>query len=365
MIYQLAGLVTILLLFSGCAFEHLSPSPETLAHVALAPPQRYDGWEVAAPETVGLDVNHLGRLYEKASKLTYLHSFLVVRHGKLVAEAYFQGHDWTQTANLKSVSKSVLSALVGIALEKGYVPHLDTPLADLIPDYFSKIQDPGKRRITLRHLLTMQSGLKSTSGGYYRHWKKSPDWIRYALNSPMLNTPGSRFRYSTSNSHLLSFALSQAAGIDALTLAQQYLFQPLNIRFERWEVDPQQYYQGGNNMYLTPREMARFGLLYLNLGRYQGQQIVSAEWIHQSTAVQVTGRHRYHYGYHWWVGKLGGVPSFFAKGYGGQYIVVLPSLNIVVVTTANPSVQRSLARSNRDAIFALVRSYLNGALTRP
>ena len=306
-----------------------------------------------APPSVGLDSTLLAEAIERAAALPRLRTLLVARHGEIVVERRFRGPELAAPANVKSVSKSVISALVGIALEEGALRDVDQPIAPFFPRYLGGDADPLKRRITIGNLLSMQSGLERTSGGNYGAWVSSPNWVRYALARPMVEEPGGPMLYSTGNTHLLSAILTEATEVSTLAYARGRLFEPMGIPLRPWPTDPQGIYFGGNDMRLTPREMLRFGELYRNGGRYNGKQIVPAEWIRESWTPRTRSRWSgQQYGYGWFIRESQGHPVYFAWGYGGQFIFVIPELELTVVTTSNPNAARD--RDHTGAIHRLL-----------
>lgn len=289
-----------------------------------------------------------------ASQLPRLRSLLVSRRGTLVLERYFHGARPSQPANIKSASKSVVSALVGIAIARGVVKGLDQPIADYFPELAKDI-DPRKRAITIEDLLTMRSGLESTSGRGYGAWVQSANWVRYALARPLVAPPGTSVEYSTGNSHLLSAIISKAGRTSTWQFAQDHLAKPLGFSLSRWPQDPQGVYFGGNDMLMTPRQMVAFGELYKNGGRVDDRQVLPASWIARSIVPH--GRSRWgsdrEYGYGWWIRAFGAHDAYYAWGYGGQFIFVVPSLDLVVVTTSRSDVSRE-RRDHLGAIYELV-----------
>ena len=291
----------------------------------------------AAPKSVGLDSARLAAAYTRAEELPRLRTLLIARHGTLQAERRFRGPGFDAPANIKSVSKSILSALVGIAMAEGHLTGVDQPIAPFFPQHLGSGADPRKQRITVGNLLSMQSGLESTSFGNYGAWVSSPNWVRYAITRPLVDNPGGRMLYSTGSTHLLSAILTRATGQSTLAYARAKLAEPLGIRMRSWPTDPQGIYFGGNEMRLTPHEMLRFGELYRNGGVYQGKQIIPADWIRESwqpRTVSPWNGHRYGYG--WWMRDTGPRRVYFAWGYGGQFIFVVPDLELTVVTTSDP-----------------------------
>lgn len=290
----------------------------------------------------------------EASALPRLHSLLVSWRGDLVLEYYGKGFGPARHANVKSVSKSILSALVGIAIERRLIPSIDTPLARYFPQL---LEDPDarKRAITIEHLLAMQSGLESTSFDNYGPWVRSRNWVQFVLTRPMIADPGTTMEYSTGNTHVLSAVLTRATRRSTHRFAQEALGNPLGIAIARWPRDPQGVYFGGNDMLLTPRQMVRFGELYRARGRWKGRQVVPAAWVEASCVPR--GRSRFNpdqqYGYGWWTRTFGDRESCFAWGFGGQYIFLFRDLDLVVATTSAATVSDE-RRDHRRRIFEIV-----------
>ena len=294
-----------------------------------------------------------------AAQMPRLHSMLISHKGSLVLERYFNGRSRRQTANVKSVSKSWISALVGIAIERGYIAGLDQPIAEF---YDELLADDAKRSITIGNLLSMQAGLETTSFYNYGAWVLSDDWVRFALNQPMQAQPGSKLLYSTGNTHVLSAILTQATGKSTLQFAREALGQPLGFHLEAWPTDPNGIYFGGNNMEITPRQMLAFGELYLNKGHANGRQVIPESWVDislQPLAESSRERGRY-YGYGWWLRDMAGVQIAYAWGYGGQFILIAPELDLVVVATSN-----SLPGSDRRAHIRNLYDVLEHEVIQP
>jgi len=288
----------------------------------------------------------------EAGRLPRLHSLLVSWRGELILERYFHGARPSRLANIKSVSKSVLSALIGIAIGRGLLPGVEAPGAK----YFSGplAADRLKGNITIEDLLTMRSGLETTSNRNYGAWVRSPDWVQHVLNRPLVNPPGTRMTYSTGNFHLLSAVLTRVSGGDTWTFAQESLARPLGITLAAWPRDPQGIYFGGNDMLMTPRQMLAFGELYLRRGRANGRQVVPAAWVDASFVPRTRSpRNDRPYGYGWWMDDLADRRIYYAWGFGGQYIFVVPDLELVVVTTSSANLGEG-RRDHRDAVYDLV-----------
>ena len=290
-----------------------------------------------------------------AAGLPRLHSLLVSHRGTLILEHYAKGFRPTRLANVKSVSKSVISALVGIALERRLIPGLETPISTYFPALRSD-PDQRKRRITVEDLLTMRAGLESTSFDNYGAFVRSRNWVGYVLARPMIADPGETVEYSTGSTHLLSAILTQVSKRSTLAFAQEALAKPLGFTLAPWPRDPQGIYFGGNEMLLTPRQMIALGELYLARGRVKERQVVPAAWV--DTSCVPRGRSRFNpdqgYGYGWWTRDFGGRQSCFAWGFGGQYIFLFRDLDLAVVTTSTADV-RDDRREHRQAIFDLVQ----------
>jgi CubicO group peptidase (beta-lactamase class C family) len=310
------------------------------ASAAEMPAAALDLQEALLP-TVGMDSLLLAAAVEEASQLPRLRTMLVARHGEVQLERHFRGPALTAPANVKSVSKSILSAVIGIAIAEGHLQGVDQPIAPIFSEYLSAGEDPRKREITIGHLLTMQSGLERTSGAFYGRWVTSPNWVRYALTRPLIDEPGGARLYSTGNSHLLSAALTRSTGRDTWSYTRERLAAPLGITLPRWPTDPQGIYFGGNEMRLTPHAMLRFGELFRNGGRYNGQQVVPEVWVRESLTPRAgLRRPGESYGYGWFLSEVRGHPMFYAWGYGGQFIFVIPDLELTVVTTSDPDTPR-------------------------
>lgn len=274
---------------------------------------------------------------EMAGSLPRLYSLLVSWHDDLILEEYFNGRGPSTIANVKSVSKSVISALIGIAISEAHIESVGQPIGDFFGEELASETDAGKRRITIDDLLTMQSGLETTSNRNYGAWTQSSDWVRFALAQPLERSPGSRMEYSTGNTHLLSAILTIATGKSTLAFAREALGEPLGFHLANWPQDPQGIYFGGNDMEFTPRQMMAFGQLYLHGGRANGSQVIPADWVGASlrprtVSTRESGRY---YGYGWWIREMAGYWTPYAWGYGGQFIVLVPELNLVVVTTSS------------------------------
>jgi len=299
-----------------------------------------------------------------AEELPRLRGLLVSRRGELILERYFNGASPRRAANIKSASKTVISALVGIAIERGLIAGVDAPIGPFFPDLLAGKENESKRAITIEDLLTMRSGLESTSSRNYGAWVHSPDWVRHALSRRLIDRPGERMTYSTGNSHLLSAILTRVSGKSTWEFARETLAEPLGFTLARWPRDPQGIYFGGNDMEMTPRQMLAFGKMYLEGGRAGGRQVVPAEWVQASFAPRTRSRRsRRLYGYGWWIRELAECVVYYAWGFGGQFIFVAPELEVVVVATSSdaPGVGR---HDHREAVYELVAENVIGPIRR-
>ncbi len=286
------------------------------------------------------------RMLAQAERMRPISSLLVAQGGQLVVERYYRGMRADQTTNVKSVSKTLLSPLIGIAIEEGLLAGPNQPISELLPEYFERLdhadQDTRKSEIELRHVLSMSAGIQTTSFGNYGAWLSSTDWVWDQLRRPMVCDPGRCFEYSTGNTHILGAILTARTGMSLRDYAQSRFFGALDIRLPRWDRDPQGRYLGGNNMALTPRDLLKFGQVFLDGGSYNGRQLIPADWIDLSWQPRFSSPWNGHrYGYLWWTERWGGQTAYFAWGYGGQYLVVVPDLHLVAVVTS------SLARTER------------------
>jgi CubicO group peptidase (beta-lactamase class C family) len=286
-------------------------------------------WQESTPEEQGMDAGHFESLREHIKEnLPHMRSVLVIRHGYIVFEESYQGvpNDYQ---NVASVAKSVVSALIGIALQEGSIKSLDQKVVDFYPEYVTSDTDPQIKDITLEHLLTMTSGLVGETDF-------GEDWFKSTLEQPVSSNPGRVFHYNDAAVHLLSGILTRTTHMTAKEFGNKFLFQPLGIPLPTWVTDPQGNNVGGDGLWLKPRDMAKLGYLYLNQGFWDGQQLVPAEWVRVSTQKHTRADIlNDDYGYLWWVTTVEGHAAYYAAGFGGQFIYVVPDFDLVVVMTGN------------------------------
>ena len=312
----------------------------------------------AGAATVPLDAATRQRIVEQAAALPRLHALIVAHDGEAVVERAFRGPGLDVPVNVKSAAKSVISALTGIAIDRGLLGGVDQPVAALLPQAVPRAPDPLLDELTIGNLLSMQAGLERTSGANYGRWVTSPDWVAHALSRPFVDEPGGRMLYSTGNTHLLSAILTGVAGRSTLALARDWLAEPLGFELPPWDRDPQGIYFGGNNMLLSPRALLRFGEMFRNGGVADGRRVLSADWIAASwTARTASPYSGDDYGYGWFIARMCGAPVYYARGYGGQFLYVAPSLALTVVITSEETV-----RTRVDGYYEGLRDLVAGTI---
>jgi CubicO group peptidase (beta-lactamase class C family) len=292
-------------------------------------------WRSSSPNIQGLNSTIIEKMGEYiGNNQPYTDSMLLVRHGYIVFEKYYKRNS-EDLRPLTSVTKSVISAVLGIAIDKGLVKSIDQKMMDLFPDYDSETIDSSVREITLRHLLTMSAIFSIFP---------DPDFIGAVFEKPLAKELGKYFVYDNSCPQIVSVIVTNVCSLAAADFASEYLFKPIGIKTHSWE-ELSGYSDGGEGLYLRPRDMAKFGYLYLNKGSWNGKQIISEEWITESTINQISGliagEYSDSYGYYWWIDETSGYKFYFALGLGhergGEVIAVLPDLDIVFVTTTSGS----------------------------
>lgn len=303
---------------------------------AIAQPSYWptSGWRTASPESQGIDSAVLADAIETARKSgVNIHSLLVVRNNFIVAEAYFYPYDGKAPHDLASVTKSITGTLIGMAIEQKKIKGVDQKALQ----FFSKMKiankDPRKEKITVGNLLTMSSGLNCIAKGEPTLWEmlNQPDNAKYMLDLAMVSEPGSNFSYCSGGMHLLSAIISNATGMNEEAFAKRFLFEPIGIKQMIWPVDPQNVNHGFGNLHLLPRDMAKLGVLFMNNGRWDGRQIIKADWVTAATTSKIKTGGARDYGYGWWIPAAGGLIPYEASGRGGQQISVMPSKNTVIV----------------------------------
>jgi CubicO group peptidase (beta-lactamase class C family) len=309
-----------------------------------APPRRpsywpTQGWRTATPEAQGFRSDKLAAaLLTLREQDVHVHSLLAIRSGNVFVDATFYPYDGTTLHDVASVTKSVMTTLIGIAADQGKI-RLDQSMVSFFEGRAIANRDARKDRITVSHLVTMSSGLDCTperDEATLKEMWTAEDWIQFTLDRPVVREPGTQFVYCSPGSHLLSAILQRSTGMTALAFARQYLFAPLGITDVIWPADPQGVTRGWGDIRLRPHDMAKIGFLWRNRGVWEGRRIVSAAWVTDSVKPLISTHDDGHYGYGWWVATAdapGEYSSYRADGRGGQYVIVVPSLDLIIVTT--------------------------------
>ncbi len=327
--------------------------PADARYVERAPESLNDGWPTSKPSAVGIDVGRIADMVTAIveGEMALTHSVLVARHGKLVVEEYFYGFDRDTWHDMRSASKTVTSTLIGLAIQENRIESTAAPALSFFPNYRRYANwDARKSQITVRDLLTMSSGLDANdsdptsvaSEGAYQSQTARPDWIKLALDAPMISDPGAQPLYGGANPLILGGILARTVGEPVEWFAHRTLLGPLGIEKYRFLLDPTGVVYMGGGMHLRPRDMLKYGQLYLDGGVWQGRRILSEEWIHESWGrygrLAPLDRNGHQYGYLWWHHKYDvgdeTVETLEARGAGGQYVFVAPALDLVIVITA-------------------------------
>jgi CubicO group peptidase (beta-lactamase class C family) len=303
-----------------------------------------EGWKISTPEQQGMDSEQLVEMLTTIQEKDYdIHSVHVMRNGYMVADVYFYPFSPDRRHQLHSCTKSIISTLVGIAIDEGYIDSVDQPVLDFFPERTAANLDANKKAMTLEHLLTMTSGLECQDSYLYQwsglnQMKESDDWVQFMIDIPMVEEPGTRFEYCNGASFLLSAIIQQTTGMNTLDFAHEHLFGPLGIYDVTWQSNPQGIALGWGELHMQPHDMAKIGHLYLNKGMWDGEQVISSEWIEKSTSKQINASTLLdHYGYQWWIDDSG---IYTALGAWGQYIMVTPEKNIVTVFTSRVNITK-------------------------
>jgi len=302
------------------------------------------GWRTSLPGDQGVDISKLREMevyIDNWNIRRYIDSLLIIRNGYIVYEAYPSGfYDQSTRHHIFSCTKVFISALIGVAIEDGYITGVDDYVLDFFPNKTFANLDSRKEAITIKHLLTMTSGLSWNDNINYYQMDGSPDWVQYVLDRPMEHQPGTVWNYNSGGSHVLSAILDQVTPNGTRAYAEAKIFDPLNINYV-WYTDSQGIPNGATLLHLTPRAMTKFGFLYLNNGYWNGTQLIPSGWIADSITpfmeVHFDQEAGSGYGYKWWI--YGDINSYAARGSNEQVIAVIPDLNLVVVCTGNTEFQ--------------------------
>ena len=367
----------ILSMLVGCG-----SSTEDLESVEYTP-QSGDDWKVSTPAEQGLEPMLVAELYRNATELETLYGLLVIKNGYLIAEEYFNEGSIEQEVQVQSVTKSYTSALVGIALDQGCLTNVNQKMMDFFPEFAGQISDPRKQQITIRDMLQMRSGYpwEETDPALWEALL-SGDYLHLIVHFPLVSDPGTDFNYSGITSHLLGVIVARSCDTDLKSFGEANLFSAIDTQVgDDWIQDRDGYYIGLAGIQSTARDMAKFGWLYLNKGEYEGKQVISADWAEESLQRYteglnisgwfpgITSRFGYFrdlgYGYQWWSARAGDRQFNYAAGHGGQFIILLEELDMMIITTADPFWQQHDDESwkHESAVIKLVGEFINSLPT--
>jgi CubicO group peptidase (beta-lactamase class C family) len=341
-----ASVILILSMLAGCG----GPSVRDLEAVGYTPLLR-DDWNVSKPEEQGLDPILVAKMYYNAEKLETIYSLLVIKNDNLVAEKYFNDGSVDQKDRLQSVTKSYTSALVGITIGQGYLSSVDQKMIDFFPELAGKITDLRKEQITIRQMLQMRAGYPSEeTDPVFWEGLLSGHYPPLIEEFPLIADPGTEFHYSNLTSNWLGIIVDRVTGTNLKSFAEEHFFSAIDVEAGEWGTDAEGHNNGCGDLHFSARDAAKFGLLYLNDGEYEGDQVVPADWVHDSLQrysenINATGGFPANwglsindigYGYQWWSAKVGDHRLDFAWGHGGQFIVLVDKLDMVIVLTSYP-----------------------------
>ena len=339
-----------MVLLSGCSQADTTQEPD-LPQITTAE-WSTGGWQTSTPESQGMDSQILEAMLETVQNQNYnIDSITIIRNGTLVLEAAVYPYSQDSKHIIHSCTKSIVSILIGIALDQGFIEGVQTPVLEFFPDRTASNLDSDKEALTLENLLTMTSGFKCRDSYLYR-WsglndmRGSDDWVQFMLDLPMEETPGTKFEYCNGASFLLSAIITETTGLSSNEFAEINLFAPLGITDLSWPTNPQGINIGWGELRMLPIDMAKIGYLYLGGGVWDGEQIVPTAWVEDSTRKHISATLEDGYGYQWWVDDSG---MYLALGYAGQFIFVVPEKELVVVFTSDLS----------DSDFYLPQNLLN------
>lgn len=346
----------LLLLMAFCFTSCLKDEPFKLQYTGNVPEELDDGWITSTPGAAGMDEAIIDEVYQSffsEDHLTLARSLLIIKDGKLVAEAYCRNiEDRDQIANIKSATKSVTSILTGIALDKNFLDSLNQTIYSIIPEYFDVNLE--KRTISIYDVLTMQTGLDWNNDKDTRPLitGKEESSLEMVIDKDIVFTPGTDFQYTDGNPQLLSGIITERTGKSLEDFADENLFSKMGIKDFYWEQHPDGLNFGAVALYLRPRDFARFGLLCLQHGNWGGEQLVSSAWMQEATQEHTVADNNIPYGYYWWIRPE--YDAYTAIGHGGQYIYVIPSKNLAIILTSEPYAGEYESADNLEEFEELV-----------
>jgi len=320
--------------FTSCKSDKTTPA---LSSVSVSDAYLKGEWQTDLPENHGMDIKTLNNFYESIKEKP-VNAVLIIKDGYIISQYFKDNYNEDSVFNMHSCTKSVTSALVGIAIDRGLISDINVKISDYFPQ-LNDSSDERKKEITIEHCLNMTSGFNwpemTTWGGGTGDWNKADNAVEFVLNREMEYSPGKVFNYNTGGTHLLSAIIQKETGETEYSFAKKNLFEPLGMKIVEWSKDRQGITSGGSGISMSPKDAARFGQLYLNKGKWGDKQIVSEDWVIDSTKKHLDGLSYFSkYGFLWWVDSTGVNPNYdfyYAMGYGGQYIFVVPELNLVTI----------------------------------
>ncbi len=342
-------------------------SKKTYERITQKAPFPTNEWSRAYPEELGVSSEMLDKA-DKRIKRDYpnIESMLVIKEGYLIYEKYYNSNHERKISDTYSVTKSFISALTGIAIEKGYISNIDDKVSEYIPEYFTMLEDQRKKDITIKQALTMTGGLESIDSNYTSFFI-SEDWLESALAKPMTHSPGEAFVYNTGLTQLLSSVISRTTGMSVMDFAKENLFEKIGMNVTYWQSDKSGNNGGGSGLCLNSQDMARFGYLYLNKGMWDGEQVIPSSWIEDSVKSQIKANETQDYGYLFWIEEITDTVNnrtysmYQAYGSGGQIIMVIPELDMVIVITCNRAISPNVKPMTRAIItdYILPSAYMD------
>ena len=326
--------IFLVVLSSNCSD---SPPSDVLIDYLNNEAYPQDYWQISTPSAQGINEVFLENMIKEINDKRYaIHSLLIIKNGYLVFERYGNPYTPADIHELNSTTKSFVSALFGIVLKEGYISSIE----DKMVNYFSGISiqnlTTNKKNIRIEDLLTMRSGLEWNDQNIIMDYFNAENSVKYILDRPMTTAPNTAWHYNSGSSHLLSAIITRKTGKSAADYAKIKLFAPLGIKNYEWSSDRQQINHGGLGLSLKPRDMAKFGYLYLNKGKWENTQIIPEDWVSTSTSIHSDTYWAGDYGYHWWIKND---DCFASHGAFGQNIYIYPEKNIVIVYTAGLPVE--------------------------
>lgn len=354
---RLATLAATLLSVAGCVLDGTLKREYT-----AVPSQLQDGWTIGTPEAAGLSPDSLAKIYATLhSSSDYLNALglLIAVDGKLVWETYVRTpKDRDTYHHLQSTTKSVTSLATGIAVDSGWITGLDSTFCSIVPESCPTGGDP-RRSITLRHLLTMRSGISFDNDDFSMemYTDKPADPLRYILSKPMYAAPGARFYYRDADPHLMGAALRRLSGRDEQEIVEQALFAPMGIRDYYWDRAPGGQPMAAHGLHLKPRDLLKLAQLGLDSGAWNGQQLVSRAWMRESMAFQsVTTHHEFEYGFYWW--RIPAIGATSTWGHCGQFAFFWPEKRLAVALVSLPDTDDDVVGTQLGKFLALIAPIL-------